>query len=55
MEEEVRRILQAAVEKESRTEAGLGSRIAACFAAVGLAEDLPELPGQIARPADFGS
>jgi plasmid stability protein len=55
MEEEVRRILQAAVEKESRTEAGLGSRIAACFAAVGLTEDLPELPGQIARPADFGS
>ncbi len=52
LEEEVRRILRAAVLDEIPPRQGLGSRIAATFAE-GLTEDLPELRGQLARPADF--
>jgi plasmid stability protein len=53
LEEEVRRILRAVVSAELPPRQGLGSRIAAYFAAEGLTEDLPELHGQPARPADF--
>lgn len=51
--EEVRRILRVAVHDEIQPQQGLGSRIAAYFAPDGLTEDLPELRGQLARPADF--
>ncbi len=52
LEEEVRNILRNAVADVSAPP-GLGSRIAACFAGIGLDEDIPELRGQPARPADF--
>ena len=54
MEDEVRHILRKAVKEESRPLSGLGTRIAARFAKVGLTEDLPELRGQSPRPAKFG-
>ena len=53
LEEEVRRILRTAIRDEMPSRQGLGSRIAAYFAPEGLTEDLPELHGQLARPADF--
>ena len=54
-EEEVREILRNAVRDQGGVRAPLGSRLAARFAGVGLREDVPELRGQAARPADFGS
>lgn len=54
-EEEVRDILRNAVKDENGPRPGLGSRLAARFAGVGLAEDVPELRGQPPRPADFTS
>jgi plasmid stability protein len=54
MEDEVRHILRKAVKEQSRPLAGLGTRIAARFAKVGLTADLPELRGQSPRPAKFG-
>ncbi|HEX9687605.1 MAG TPA: Arc family DNA-binding protein [Thermoanaerobaculia bacterium] len=54
-EEEVREILRNAVKDEGGVRAPLGSRLAARFARVGLNEDIPELRGQPARPADFES
>ena len=54
MEDEVRHILRKAVKEQSRPLAGLGTRIAARFARVGLTEDLPELRGQSPRPAKLG-
>lgn len=54
MEDEVRHILRKAVKEESRPLPGLGTRIAARFAKIGLTEDLPELRGQSPRPAKFG-
>ena len=54
MEEEVRQILRNAVKDETPPAARLGSRIAARFAKLGLAEPLPELKGQPARPVHFG-
>ena len=51
MEEEVRDILRNALKNEGAPLPALGSRIAARFAHRGLPEDLPELHGQIARPA----
>jgi plasmid stability protein len=54
-EEEVREILRNAVRDEGGEPKALGSRLAARFAKVGLTEDLPELRGQPARPADFES
>lgn len=54
-EEEVRVILRAATNEESTPELGLGSRIAAMFAGIGLEEDIPEHRGQPARPAEFDS
>ena len=56
MEEEVRDILRAAaaaLDDQPRAEP-LGTRIARRFAGLGLREDLPELHGQAARPADLG-
>lgn len=54
-EEEVREILRNAVREESSSRPPLGSRLAARFARVGLARDIPELRGQPPRPADFDS
>lgn len=54
MEEEVRQILRNAVKGEARPATGLGSRIATRFAQQGLPEDLPELRGATAQPAEFG-
>lgn len=53
MEEEVRDILRNAVKDEGVAPARLGSRLAARFAKIGLAQDIPELRGHPARPADF--
>lgn len=54
MEEEVRAILRDAV-KDSRPKAGLGTRIAARFAGIGLreGEEIPELRGYPIKPATF--
>jgi antitoxin FitA len=54
-EEEVREILRNAVREDRNERVQLGSRIAARFAEIGLAQDIPELRGQPARPADFES
>ncbi len=42
-----------AIRDETPSRQGLGSRIAAYFVPEGLTEDLSELHGQLARPADF--
>jgi antitoxin FitA len=56
MEEEVREILRTAVEQDATLPpAPLGTRISRRFAGLGLAEALPELRGQAARPADLGA
>ena len=52
-EEEVREILRTAVRDEGAVPAPLGSRLAARFSGLGLSEDIPELRGHPARPADF--
>jgi plasmid stability protein len=54
-EEEVREILRNAVKEENKTQLGLGSRIAARFAKIGLkeGEEIPELRGHPVRPIDF--
>lgn len=54
MEEEVRQILRRAVSVEGQARPRLGSRIAARFAGIGLAEPLPELRGQTIEPMGFG-
>lgn len=53
MEEEVRHILRNAVKEEVRDRRGLGTRIAARFAKIGLAIDVPEVRGGPPRPAMF--
>jgi antitoxin FitA len=53
MEEEARDILRNALKDEGTPLPQLGSRIAARFARHGLTQDLPELHGHVARPADF--
>ncbi|MCB1033772.1 MAG: ribbon-helix-helix protein, CopG family [Acidobacteria bacterium] len=53
MEEEVREILRAAVLREAEPGVGLGSRLAERFAGFGLDEEIPELRGQPARPAEL--
>lgn len=53
MEEEVRQILRNAAKESNRPQPRLGSRIAARFSKTGLAADLPELRGEIAKSADF--
>ena len=53
MEEEVRAILRAAAAQDDPTRPPpLGSRISRRFAGLGLSEELRELRGQAARPAD---
>jgi len=52
-EEEVRDILRNAVKEENRSRPGLGTRMAARFAKIGLDEPIPELRGEPARPAKF--
>ncbi len=54
-EEEVRDILRNAVRAENQPRASLGSRLAARFAGTGLADDISELRGQEARPANLRS
>ncbi len=54
-EEEVREILGNAVREEGSPPTPLGSRIAARFAGLGLTQEIPELRGEPARPADFES
>lgn len=53
--EEVRDILRSAVREEGAPSAPLGARLRARFARIGLDQDIPELRGQPARPADFNS
>ncbi|MBE2244301.1 MAG: toxin-antitoxin system [Burkholderiaceae bacterium] len=54
MEEEAREILRNAVRTKSSPAGGLGSRIAARFRTTALEADVPELRGQVARPAEIG-
>jgi len=55
MEAEVRAILREAVNVEPARQAGLGTRIAAHFAGIGLrdGEEIPELRGYVPKPATF--
>jgi antitoxin FitA len=53
MEDEIRHILRNAAKDSSRPIAKLGSRIAERFSGKGLKTDLPELRGQVPRPADL--
>ncbi|MCR9244593.1 MAG: Arc family DNA-binding protein [bacterium] len=54
MEEEVRAILRAAVARAGLESGGLGSRLAARFAAGGFEPgEIGEQKGQAARPADL--
>ena len=53
-EEEVRAILREAVKPEIAGSAGLGSRLKARFAGIGLSEDLERMPDEPPRPAEFG-
>ena len=52
-EEEVREILRNALKDESAPTRPLGRRLRKRFAAIGLEDDLPELRGELARPATF--
>jgi len=54
-EEEIREILRNAVRSEGNIRTRLGSRIAARFRRVGLDEEIPELRGHLAQPAEFDS
>ena len=54
-EEEVRDILRNAVREEEAPLPPLGTRLRGRFARIGLEEDVPELRGQPARPAEFNS
>ena len=53
MEEEARDIIRNALKNEGAQLPLLGSRIAARFVRRGLREDLPEVHGQLVRPAHF--
>jgi hypothetical protein len=44
---------RSVVRGESETSKPLGSRIRARFAKIGLDDDVPELRGEVARPATF--
>lgn len=52
-EEEVREILRNAVRDEAAPSIGLGTRISARFAKIGLEEPIPEARGHPGRPADL--
>ena len=51
--EEVREILRHAVRNEGEDSTNLGSRIAGRFSEIGLQENIPELRGEQARPAQL--
>jgi antitoxin FitA len=51
--EEVREILRNAVKGESAPRKPLRSRLRERFAGIGLEDELPELRGEVARPATF--
>ena len=51
--DDVREVLRHAVRAENQARASLGSRLAARFAHLGLADDIPELRGHPACPADI--
>ncbi|MDZ3836956.1 MAG: plasmid stabilization protein [Rhodospirillales bacterium] len=53
-EEEVREILRRAVMGEEEPVEPLGQRFRLLFEGIGLDEEIPELRGQVARPADVG-
>lgn len=53
-EEEVREILRRAVMSDGETVAPLGQRLRLLFEGIGLEDDIPQLHGQAARPADIG-
>jgi plasmid stability protein len=53
MEAEARDILSSALAETERPAVGLGTRIAARFAGLGLDREIEELRGGEARPADF--
>jgi plasmid stability protein len=55
MEEEVRAILRDAVKEEARPKGGLGTRIAARFAGIGLreGEEIQEFRGYAIKPPSF--
>ena len=55
MEDEVRHILRAAVQRRPEPAQKLGSRIAQRFRGSGLSADLPELRGVTAIAAEFDS
>lgn len=55
MEDEVRHILRAAVQRRSDPPRKLGTRIARRFRGAGLTADLPELRGVTAIAAEFDS
>ena len=55
LETEVREILRAAAFGDDATpSAPVGTRMAQRFMGLGLTEEIPELRGQAARPAEFG-
>ena len=53
MEEEVRDILRDALKEDESPAGVLGTEIASLFTKVGLEADIPELRGQVIRPATF--
>ncbi len=53
MEAEIRNILNEAAEAEAPAPAPLGTCIARRFVGLGLKDTLPELRGELARPAKF--
>ena len=57
MEEEAREILRAAVARDDEVPEPprLGTRISRRFAGLGLPDEMSELRGQEARPADAGA
>jgi plasmid stability protein len=52
--EEVREILRNAVKDDCAKRKPLGTRLQERFARIGVEDDLPELRGELARPAVFG-
>lgn len=52
-EEEVRDILRSAVREEGAPPLPLGTRLSGRFARIGLEDDIPELRGQPAEPAEL--
>jgi plasmid stability protein len=53
MEEEARDILRNALREEGASAGGLGTEISSLFQQNGLTEDIPELRGHRAKPAEF--